>query len=139
KVVQQFADREAEGNLDQATAPDVAGELEGQRPARAPHAVLLVVRAALVEDDGHARQGDHVVDYRGFAEEAFDSRQRGLETHHAALAFEAFEQGSLLSADVCARPAADFDMEGLARAEEVTAQIAARLCHAYRVVQRDLG
>ena len=43
----QFAQRHTEGLLDEAALADVSGELEGQRAARAAHAVILVCSSAL--------------------------------------------------------------------------------------------
>ena len=52
-VVDQLAQRQAEGLLDQAAVLDVAGELERQRAARAAHAEVRVEGRALGEDDRH--------------------------------------------------------------------------------------
>ena len=52
-VLDEFAQREAEGSLDEAAAPDVAAELERQGPLRAVHAHLCVALAAEVDDIRH--------------------------------------------------------------------------------------
>ena len=92
EVIQQFAQRQAEGGLDQAAMLQVAGQLEGQRTLRAPHAVVAVVGRPARQDDGHRGQRNDVVDDRGLAEQARDGRQRRLGAHHAALAFQALQQ-----------------------------------------------
>ena len=57
----------------------------------------------------------HVVDHRRLAEQALDRRQRRLEAHHAALAFEALEQRGLFAADVGAGRRAHFEVERAGR------------------------
>ena len=101
---------------------DVAGELEGQGAARAAHAVVLVGRAALGENEGHGGEAQHVVDDGGLAEEAFERRDRRLGPHHAALALEAFQHGGLFAADIGAGAAADLEVEGFVRTLNIVAQ-----------------
>ena len=50
EILDELAQGDAEGLLDQAALLDVAGELEGQSAARTAHAVILVERGALGED-----------------------------------------------------------------------------------------
>ena len=102
---------------------DVAGQLDRQGAARLAHAIVAVELRAAVKDDRHGGQGDHVVDDRRLAEQAGDGRQRRLEAHHAALAFQAFQQRGFLAADVGAGPLAHFEFERLAAAQHVITQI----------------
>ena len=118
----EFAQRDAERFLDKAALTNVAGELEGQRAARAAHAVILVGRTTAGKDEGHSREAQHVVDDGGLAEQAFECGDRRLEAHHAALAFEAFEHRGLFAADIGARTAADLEVEGFVRALNIPAQ-----------------
>ena len=46
-VVDQFAERDPEGGLEQTAIPDIAGELDRHRPARAAHAVIRIGLRAL--------------------------------------------------------------------------------------------
>src|SRR5690606_12271352 len=108
-VVQQFAQRMPEGDLNEAAALDVTGELHGQRAPRAAAPEVLVERRTLVEDDRHAGERDHVVDDRRLAEQTLDRRQRRPVPDHAALALEALQQGRLLAADVGAGGLADLE------------------------------
>src|SRR5262249_32616515 len=61
-VVEDLAQRDAEGPFDEPTALDVAAELDGQGTARAADAVVLIERRALLQDDRHTGQRDHIVD-----------------------------------------------------------------------------
>ena len=56
--------------------------------------------AALLHDGGHAGDGLHVVNQGRLAPQADLGGEGGLEARHAALAFEGFEQGGFLAADV---------------------------------------
>ena len=72
----------------------------------------------------HGAEGDHVVDHRRLAEQPLQGRQRRLVAHHAALAFQAFQQRRLFAADVGARAAPHLQKEPLAAARDALAQIA---------------
>jgi hypothetical protein len=133
-VVQQLAQRDAEGLLDQPAVLDVAGQLHRQRAARTAHAEVAVVRGAARKDQRHARERDHVVDERRLPEETGDGRQRRLGAHDAALAFQAFEQRGFFAAHIRARALAHFEPEGLARAEDVVAEEAGGFRRADRLV-----
>src|SRR5690606_14365517 len=98
---------------------DVAGELHGQRAARAADAEVFVELRALVENDRHGRERNDVVDDRRLAEEALDRGQRRTVAHHAALALEALEERRFLAADVGAGRLAYLEMEGSAAALHV--------------------
>ena len=113
---------------------DVAGDLDRDRAARAAHAEILVERAALVEDDRHRGERDHVVDDRRLAEQALVGRQRRLGADQAALALQRFEQRGLLAADIGAGADAHFHVEGVRRAEHALAQHARPPRHANRFV-----
>ncbi len=70
------------------------------------------------------RKREHVVDDGRLLEQAVDGGQWRLGAHHAATAFKAFEQGGFLAAHIGAGANAQFDIEGMARAENVRAEIA---------------
>src|SRR5262249_36250214 len=112
-VIDQLAQRDAKGALDQSTALDVAGELDRHRAARAPHAVVSVVVRTLGKDDRHARERDEVVDHGRLREQAGDGRERWLGTYLSALAFEALQQRRLLAADISARAEPRLHVEDL--------------------------
>ena len=124
EIVDRFAQRDAERFLHQAAVLDVAGELDGQRAARFAHAEVAVELRALVQNDRHGGERDHVVDDGRLAEQAFDRRQRRLGADLAAPAFQALEHRGLFAADVRARAQAHIQIESLAAAGDVRAQIA---------------
>ena len=72
---------------------------------------------AVRENQRRGRKRQHVVDDGRLVEQAVDRRQRRLGAHHAAAAFKAFEQGGFLAADIGAGADAQFNVEGMARAE----------------------
>ena len=59
EILDQFAQGDAEGLLDQAALLDVAGELERQRAARAAHAEILVEGGTLGEDAAPRQRSAH--------------------------------------------------------------------------------
>ena len=127
EVLHQRAQGGAERQFHQAAALHVAGQLNGQGAPGAAQAVIGVGLAALVENERHRRQGQHVVDHRGPAEQALNGGQRRLGAHLAALAFQAVQQGGFLAADVGAGAQPHFQIEVPAAAENVLAQIARRV------------
>ena len=117
-IVDQFAERDAEGGFEQAAVFDVAGKLDRHGAARASHAVIGIGFCAIVEDEGDRRERQHVVDDGRLAEQALVRRQRRLCAHDAAAAFEAFQQRGLLAADIGAGADADFDIEAVGGAAD---------------------
>ncbi len=103
---------------------DVAGKLDGQRPARFAHAEVAIIFGAFVQDDGDRGQRDQIVDHRRLAEQAFDRRQRGLGTDLPAPPFQAFEHRGFFAADISAGAEANFQIEAFAAAGHVRAQVA---------------
>ena len=65
------------------------------------------------ENPRHCREGENVVDHGRLAEQAFERRNRRLEAHDAALAFDALEHRRLLAADIGAAAFAEVESEGL--------------------------
>ena len=51
-IVDQFAERDAEGGLEQAAMLDVAGKLDRHGAARAAHAEIGIGFCAVIEDEG---------------------------------------------------------------------------------------
>src|SRR5439155_26752859 len=62
-------------------------------------------------------------DDRGRDEDSPDGRKWGLDSRLAALALEALDQSGLLAADVGSRAAVEGDVERIARAQDVLAQV----------------
>ena len=81
------------------------------------------VRAAF-EDVRDAAERLDVVHNRRFAKGALDGRERRLDAGPAALAFEALDEAGLLAADVGSRAAVNPDVQVVARAVDVLAQVA---------------
>src|SRR4029077_12476033 len=77
---------------------------------------------ATAKDGGRDRNRLDVVHRRRAAIEAGAGRERRLQPRHALLAFEAFEQRSLFTADIGAGAAMDVKIEVPARAAGVLAQ-----------------
>ena len=98
----------------------------------------LVVLGAAVENDRHRGEGDHIVDDGGLAEQALNRRQRRLEAHLAALAFQRLQQRGLLAADVGAGAQAHFEIEALAAAQKILTQVVRRISRVYRRLERNL-
>eukprot|EP00043_Microstomoeca_roanoka_P029775 m.23134 g.23134 ORF g.23134 m.23134 type:complete len:587 (+) comp9442_c0_seq1:1952-3712(+) len=121
-VLDDLAQREAEGRLEQAAVFHVAGDLQRHRPVRTTHAVILIERRAAIHDHRHRGQRDHVVDDRGLAHEAFERRKRRLRAHHGALAFHRVQKARLLAADIGARAHADFHVEAVIRSHDARAK-----------------
>ena len=88
---------------------DVAGQLEGQRAARATGAERSVALGAAHQDLGNGGEREDVVDHRRLAEEAVVRGQRRLGPHLTTLALEALEQRRLLAADIGAGADAQLD------------------------------
>jgi len=101
-------------------------------PWERPTPIIAVEVSAAGHDDRHARQGDDVVDDGGLAEQALDRRQRWLVADHAALAFQALQQGRLLAADIGAGAEPQMDVERLAAALDVGPEIAGIARDLYR-------
>ena len=95
------------------------------RAARTAHAVVLIEGGAVVDDHRHAGEGEHVVDDRRLAEQAFQGRERRLRADHAALAFQALQQRSFLAADIGAGSGAHFHVVIVGRVGDAAAEHAA--------------
>src|SRR6201999_2503798 len=87
-VVDEFAERDAEGDLEQPTMLDIAGELDRHRAARAAHAEIGIGLGAAGEDEGDCRERQHVVDHGGLAEQALMRGKWWLGADDAAAALE---------------------------------------------------
>src|SRR5690606_16842211 len=89
------------------------------------HAEVAVEGGALLHDDRHGGEREHVVDYGRLAEQTLVRGQRRLRADFTAFAFEAVEQRGFLAADVSPRPRADFHVKGEVRARHVRTEKAA--------------
>ena len=110
-VLDQFQQGDPEAFLDQAAALDIAGKLERQRALGTVHAIRRIFFTAQVDDVGHRRERDNVVDDCWLAEQAFDSRQWRLVTDDALLALQAFEHRRFFSANIRTCAEVQFDIE----------------------------
>src|SRR3984885_5780107 len=70
-LIDELAERDAEGRLEQAALFDVAGKLDRHRAARTTHAEIGIGLGATGEDEGDRRKRHHVVDHGRLAEQAF--------------------------------------------------------------------
>src|SRR5579859_412216 len=121
-VVDELAERDAEGGLEQAAVFDVSGELDRHGATRASHTEIGIGLRAFGEDEGDRREGEHVVDHGGIAEQALVRRQRRLGAHDAAAPLQAFEQRGLLAADIGAGADANFKVETVCGAADAIAE-----------------
>ena len=76
----------------------------------------------VVDHRRHVGEGLDVVDHRRLAPQAALGRVRRADAGLAALAFDRMDQGRLLAADERPRAQANFQIETVARAEDVFAQ-----------------
>lgn len=93
----------------------------------------------MVHDPGHGGEGEHVVDDGRLAEQALQGRQRRLGPDDGALAFEAFEQRGLLTADIGARAEPHFEMERVLRAQHRSADHSGGFGLQDRALERAMG
>src|ERR1035437_247043 len=68
EIVDRFTQCEAECFFDQATVPDVAGELNGEGAARPAHAEIAVKIRAFIQNNGDGGERDDVIHYGRLAE-----------------------------------------------------------------------
>src|SRR4051794_15039006 len=126
-VVDELAERHAEGRLEQPAVADVAGELDRHRTARATHAEIGIGLGAFGQDEGDGGERQHVVDDGRLAEQAVMRGQWRLCAHEATTAFEAFQQRGLFAANVSAGADAHLEIEAVRGTTDVRAEIAAAL------------
>ncbi len=112
-VVDQFAERDAEGDLEQPAIFHVAGKLDRHGAAGTAHAEIGIGLGAAGEDEGDCRERQHVVDHGRLAEQALMRGQRRLGADDAAPAFQAFQQRGLFAADIGAGADPDFEIEAV--------------------------
>ena len=121
-VQNDFAQRGAERNFDQAGVGDVAGEREGFCAGRSGRAELFELVRALVDYADDVRQRLDVVDDGRLAPQSALSRERRLGPRHAALAFNRGNHRGLLAANERARAFHHFAVQFLAGAENIVAE-----------------
>src|SRR5208282_6938126 len=117
----------------------VAGELKRHSAARAAGAQGAEKFRAALDDDRNSRERDYVVNHRRLAKQSFERGKRRLEADHPAAAFDAFEHRGFLAADVGAGAEPNLQLERLARAKNVRAQIASRICSRDRLAECATG
>ncbi len=110
-VVDQVAQRRADGHLDQAGVLDRSGQGE-DLGALAAFGALGGEPGAAVEDDGrHVGVGLDVVQHRGLAPQTLHGGERRPRAGLAAVALDRGQQGRLLAADEGPGAHADLDVE----------------------------
>ena len=127
-IVDQLAERDAEGDLEQPAVFDIARELDRHGATRTAHTEIGIGLGAAGEDEGDRRERQHVVDDRRLAEQALMRRQRRLGADDAAAAFEAFQQRGLFATDIGTGTDPDFQIEAVAGSGNACAEIAGALC-----------
>ena len=125
--LEQLAHRRPHGGLVLAGADDAARQRVDLRAGRLLRAELLEPVGAAADDERHAGQRLDVVDDRRGAVEAGDGGERRLEPRLAAVALERVEQRRLLAADVGAGAGVHDELEVVAGAEDVGAEVAGRV------------
>ena len=113
--IHDLAKGQPESGLVKAAVADVAGDLDRHCPARTPEPEPGIKIGAAIKDRRHRHERQDIVDDGWAAEEPFMRRQRRFGAHDSALAFQAFEQGSLFAADIGASPHPQFNLEGMPR------------------------
>src|SRR5882672_7891570 len=132
--MKDLAQRDAKGLFNEPAPLDVAAELNREGPARPADAVVLVELPALLKNDRHARERNHVVHDRRLAEQPFDGGKRRARPDLAALPLEALEHGGLFAADVRAGAEPHLEVEPFATAADVLAEIAFSVGRGNRLV-----
>ena len=123
--VVELAEREAERQLDDADALDVAGDAEELGAAVCLGADRLVELHALLQHERDVGVALDVVDVRRLGEDAGVGGEGRADARHPALVVERGEQPRLLAADVRPGAAPDREVERNVAAEHVLAEQAA--------------
>ena len=124
EVEDDLARRDPQLDLVVARPPDAARDRDDLGPRGLLGAEALEPLGAVGDDVGDVGEGLDVVDQGRAPVEALDRGEGGLQPGVAALALERVEQRRLLAADVGAGAAVDDQLEVVAGAEDVRAQIA---------------
>ncbi len=111
EAMQHFFQGRAEGDLHQPRLLHPPAELEHDRPPRGFRAARRVPVAALRQNRGDRRKGEHIAHDRRPAVQSFDGRIGRLRAHLSAPPFQRFQQGGLLPADIGARALHDLDLK----------------------------
>src|SRR5207244_2049791 len=98
-IIDQFAQSDAEADLEQAAILHIAGKLDRHGAARSAEADCGIALRPLSEDEGDSGEAQHIVDHRRPAEQAADRRKRRLGADLPALALDRFEHRGFLAAD----------------------------------------
>src|SRR5579859_6155959 len=111
----------AERNFVDAGLVDVAGDAEQASATVFRGAAVGVSFAAFVDDRRHGAECFHVIDNRGAAVQADDSREGRLDPRVAAFTFERFHEGGLFATFVGARAGVNQQIVIEARAKYIFA------------------
>ena len=143
-VVDQFANRDPQRGFVAAGPFDVAAEAIqlGTEAAGVPGVVGIRRHAdrtkpldTTIQDVLDAGHRLDVVDDGRLAEHAFDGGKRRLDPRPRPLAFETLNQSGFFAADVGRRTAMQVDVQVIATAQNVLAQVARRVAFVDRLLQ----
>ncbi len=123
----EIAQGNAKGGLDDAATGDVPGQLENLSSARAPDAVFGERFRSVSQNHRNRAQREHVVDYGRLAEKPVQRRNGWLRANHAALALQTFQHRGLFAADVRSGADSDDQLKGKICPEHARAQPAVRV------------
>jgi hypothetical protein len=98
--IHDFAERQPEPGLVKPAVADVSGDLDGHRSARTPKPETGIKIGAAIKDRRHRDKGQHIIDDGWLREEPLMRRQGRFRAHDAAFAFQAFEEGRFLAANI---------------------------------------
>src|SRR5215831_4920066 len=122
KVVEQRPQGDAGHDLIYAGTPDVSADRYQFCPSAFLSAPLAEPRRALAHDARHGAQSFDIIDHGWLAEQAMCGREWRLDPRETTLAFNRFEEGGFLTADVCAAATPDLDLKAKVTAQDIVAQ-----------------
>jgi len=120
--IDEFPQGQARRRFHYLRGPHLADDLVNLGAGGVGGAQGFIPGPALAENGRHAGQSLHVIDDGGLMPQAGNPGERRFGAGIAALAFDRFDQGGLLTADVAAASGTDFNGEGEVGAEELPAQ-----------------
>ncbi len=119
--IHKFFHRKSQLDLVHTGVPDVARGRDELGAGAAPHADGGVGVGSVVDDPCHVSDGLYVVDHGGALVKALHRRERRFIARIAALAFQRFQQGGFLAADVRSAAGMHDQFEVIARPKNIFA------------------
>src|SRR6266849_9133623 len=110
-VEKNFAHRRAHGYFEYARAHDVSAHTDEFQSAGTAEAGVLEPLDAARQDLRHVRKGLDVVNDRGLLPQAHLSGEGRFISGFGAVAFDGFDQGAFLAADITAGADKNFQIE----------------------------